>query len=111
MVSNIQTPYLSSFIIKYPVYGFPSDPVVKNLPDNEGDASHTVLIPAGYSSWGSQRFRHHFNHTQTHNSSLQVVKFFSFEMMLCFHVDLWMKFKSSEEHCKSSSLMLSPYLK
>ena len=65
MVSNIQTPYLSSFIIKYPVYVFPSDPVVKNLPDNEGDASHTVLIPTGYSSWGSQRVRHHLNHTLT----------------------------------------------
>ena len=45
MVSNIQTPYLSSFIIKYPVYGFPGEPVVKNLPDNEGDTSYTVLMP------------------------------------------------------------------
>ena len=73
MVSNIQTPYLSSFVIKYPVYGFPDDSVVKNLPDNEGDASNTVLTPAGYSPRGSQRVGHHCTHnthTHTHNPSL-----------------------------------------
>ena len=45
MVSNVHTPHLSSFIIRYPVYDFPGEPVVKNLPDSEGDASDTVLVP------------------------------------------------------------------
>ena len=79
MVSNVQTPHLSSFIIRYPVYGFPGEPVVKNLPDNEGDASDTVLVPGRLYSPRDHKDSDTTEHTHTH--TVQVYKWSTFSLL------------------------------